>query len=134
MLPLARWLANTPDPDARRRGALALGVALRALFDSGTWLPRFGAKHVHLSASRAGCAHSAPVVAGLRMRRLPEVAFTGLRGGRIVGRLSKERRRELLSRLAAEADVAPRIALRVAWRALGPVEARSWLQRRGERA
>lgn len=119
LLPLSEWWSETP-PEERRAGVKALGLCLARLFASGTHLPRLSARHVYLSPGPmgagpvgagppepgSGCDESrAPLSArapALALRRLPEVALTGLLDGRILAALPLQARLALLARLQRE--------------------------------
>ena len=118
MGPALERLASGRDPKRRRRALRALGRALGRLLDSGVWLPRLAARHVYLGEAPAGgCDVAPPIGDGLTWSKLPAVAITSTRGGRMVGALAEARQVELLARLDASSRarevLSPRERLRI---------------------
>ena len=109
---LERWLAAWTSPSARRHAVRSLGRALAALFRSGTWLPALSLADIWIASGPLPLECAAlelealrarsELVRGLQRRRLPSIALTGFRRGRILERVSQRRRRRLLEALARE--------------------------------
>lgn len=97
--PAPEWFSRRRRPRERRDALRAVGLALSRVLRSGTELPRLSAAEIALSepgdATRAetgpdACALEQVVAArpvtlsgGLSWRRLPDVAVTSVRGGRL---------------------------------------------------
>ncbi len=112
--PLPRWWTEA-EPAARRAAARALGELLARIARAGLVLPELGLADLYLAQPRTppGADCGSPV-AGLRSRRLPELALARVRGGRL-GRLRARAGLAELERLGRDA------------RDLGAVRPREWL-------
>lgn len=134
MLALPEYLAQGPDPAARRRLGRALGLTLAHIAGARVELPRLELDHVFVSRTAGGDGCAANQLqefvgrkqlggTSLPVSQLPEIAIAVVDGGRILERLGAEERLEALQRLAAQVDddwqLTPRELLRVARHALG---------------
>lgn len=116
--PLSELLADSVSEVLRgRRRALILrsvGLALRGLFRSGAWLPELGLAEILVQVTESTDTDACGLreleslredgrtlrALGLRRRRLPAVAFTGFRRGRLLTAIGPRRRARLLASLA----------------------------------
>ena len=124
-----RWFERSArDRALRRRGLLALGLALRRLFAARVELPRMRLAHWHLSLGDPSAALSEPEACSLEKiiqargaqrgarpeleaeggtelswRRLPDALLTSVRGGRLAPRVRARRLVRMLRALDDEA-------------------------------
>lgn len=102
--PLARWLGDVRDPEARGRGLAALGSALARLFAAGVRPAALRPEDLWLSAPEtppARACETAGPVPGLRLNRLPGVAVVELLRARLGAPLPPARRGALVEELTA---------------------------------
>ena len=114
--PLDRLIEGGLAGRRRRLVLRSVGLALRGLFRAGAWLPQLTPADILVQTSAARDSEVAADCAalelenlrrdgralralGLRRTRLPGVAFTNFRRGRILGRVSRGRRARLLESL-----------------------------------
>lgn len=141
MLSLREWSRAQLDERMQARIARSLGIAIARLSRSGVVLPRADADTIFAGSPRhpqggdpdcvarqiAGLTPLAGVEPPRERRegeltwgRLPEIAFTDMKEGRMTRESDRREHVELLVRLARELpDIGDRIALRVARHALG---------------